>query len=108
VNCLEASTCNPHHFACLHASSLVTSDDVGLNHHAHVLKQRDFRLVSCGAALRADNRLEVATAVTVHNVIAGGEAVCLDDRGRINQFRNGCTRADPVDDRVKNSLCSSV
>ena len=79
VKCLEAGTCDPHHFACLHASSLVTGDDVWLNHHAHVFTERDLRLVSRRAALRADNRLEVASAVTMHNVIAGGEAVCLDD-----------------------------
>jgi hypothetical protein len=79
VKRLEARTCDPHHFACLHASSLVTGDDVRLNHHAHVLTQRDFRLVSRGAALGADNRLEVASAITMHNVIAGCKAVCLDD-----------------------------
>src|SRR6476660_1862971 len=78
VKRLEAGACDSYHFACLYASSLVTGDDVGLNHHAHVLTQRDFRLVSCGAALRADNRLEIAAAITVHNIIAGRKAVCLD------------------------------
>ena len=50
----------------------------------------------------------LVASVAVYHVIAGCEAVCLDDRRCVYQLCDACTRADPFGHRVKNSLCGGV
>src|SRR5882672_1642114 len=79
---LEASAGDADQLADLHAGFEIARHDVRLHHHRHVLFERHVgQFESRRPALAADDRLEIAAAETVHQIVANGEAVFLDDAG---------------------------
>ena len=105
VQPLETGLRHADQLADLHAGGLIARDDVRLHHYRHVFLERHLRQRPGRAALRAEDRREIAAAEAVHQVVVDGEAAILDHARGIDDLLH--RRAVPHDSRdgVERRLC---
>src|SRR5882762_9134484 len=95
-------------FTELHPRLEVARDDVGLHHQAHVLRKREGGHLSGRAAPGADDRRQIAAAVAMHEIIAGGEAAVFDDPRRVDEALRQRARPDRLGDRLERRIRGGV
>src|SRR6266446_8202476 len=95
-------------FTELHPRLEVARDDVGLHHQAHVLRKREGGHLSGRAAPGADDWRQVAAAIAMHEIIAGGEAALFDDPRRVDEALRQRARPDRLGDRLERRIGGRV
>src|SRR6185369_15701557 len=86
VQALDAFRRNDHELAHLHAGLAVARNDVRLHHDGLPGTERLGWHRSSGAAFGAENRLQVAGAIAVQQIVDDGEAGRFDDAGGLDHL----------------------
>src|SRR5579875_278823 len=102
---LDAGLRDQHQLAGLNAGSRGRSDDIGLDHHGHPggkgqSRQRPRRRPRAAA----QHGWQIAAAVAMQQVVAGGEAGLLDDAGRSDDLRRRGAGAQDRSDGVERAI----